>query len=327
MHLHITFALLIEPHGSGLAVAVGLASAAAFATSNALQHRVAGRVPPSVTRAFAVLRHLARQPAWVVATGISTCALLLHAVALRMGSVALVQPLMLVGVVLAVPVRAALERKLPPWGEVKAVGVIVVGLAVFILCANPEPSHAEPALGVLTGFVLVCFGVTVGALRASRRMCAGAPHRQAAMLGVGAGFMFGATAGLLKVVGTMVGGDRARLPVMLVVLAMMVAAGLLGTAMNQRAYQLAPIAYSMPLVNVVDIIVAVAFGAAVYGEVPGHSATLLGLQLTALGCVAVGLRAISGLRTDAGSPTIETRPDCDATRVTDSVPVPAGALR
>ena len=35
-------------------------------------------------------------------------------------------------------------------------------------------------------------------------------------------------------------------------LAGLVIAGVLGTAVNQRAYQIAPIAFSMPLVNVVD---------------------------------------------------------------------------
>src|SRR5690349_8382106 len=92
--------------GPGLAVVVGLGSAGAFAASNAMQHRVAGTVPASARRASEVLGHLARQPGWVMATGVSTLAVALHATALRLGSLALVQPLMLVGVVLAVPVRA-----------------------------------------------------------------------------------------------------------------------------------------------------------------------------------------------------------------------------
>ena len=69
---------------------------------------------------------------------------------------------------------------------------------------------------------------------------------------------------------------------------MLVAAGLLGTAMNQRAYQLAPISYSMPMVNVVDIMVAVLFGAVVFGELPaphpGHARPAV---------VSAGLRRVS----------------------------------
>jgi glucose uptake protein GlcU len=313
MAIHAATALLSGPGTTGVAVAMGLGSAASFAASNALQHRAAGTVPSTVHRALAVLAHLARQPAWIVATCISFCALLLHALALRFGAIALVQPLMLVGVVLAVPVRSALERKAPRWCEIRAVGVTVVGLAVFILSANPHSSGAKPVIPAAGAFVLGCFVLGLCALRASRTRCAGAPARQAAMLGSGAGVMFGATAGLLKLVGMSISTDASDLPMLLGVLGALVAAGLLGTAMNQRAYQIAPISYSMPLVNVVDILVAVLFGAVVFGELPGHSATVLGMQLGALGCVIVGLRLISALHTD--------RPDASVTAA------PVGQLR
>src|SRR4051794_2429094 len=92
---------------AGLAVLVALGSALCFATSNALQHRVAGTVPATLRRPLAVLAHLARRRLWLAATMVSCTALMLHAAALRLGSIALVQPLMLVGVVLAVPLRAA----------------------------------------------------------------------------------------------------------------------------------------------------------------------------------------------------------------------------
>jgi len=280
----------------GVAVAAGMGSAGAFAISNALQHRAAGTVPATVRRALAVLGHLARQRAWLGATGISFCAVLLHALALRVGSIALVQPLMLVGVVLAVPARAALERKLPPWREVRAVGVTVVGLTVFVLSANPEPSMTTPRIPLAAVFVVGCFAVALFALRASRRCGTRAAGPQAVMLGAGAGVMFGATAGLLKLVSiTATSTSGLHLP-FLAALGMLVASGLLGTAMNQRAYQIAPIAFSMPLVNVVDIVVALLFGAAVFGELPGHTFGQLGLQLGALVCVSVGLVLIASLR-------------------------------
>jgi hypothetical protein len=303
MVVHMATVLLDGTGTTGAAVAMGLASAASFATSNALQHRAAGTVPPAVHRVLAVLGHLARQRVWVVATCISFCALVLHALALRFGSIALVQPLMLVGVVLAVPVRSALERKAPRWCEIRAVGVTAVGLTVFILTIHAQSPGAPPVIPVAGAFVLGCFVVGLVALRASRSgHFAGAPARQAAILGSGAGVMFGATAGLLKVLGTSVGASGSALPTVLGVLGMLVAAGLLGTAMNQRAYQLAPISHSMPMVNVVDIMVAVLFGAVVFGELPAHTPAMLVLQLSALGCVGVGLRLIAALDTDRAAP-------------------------
>ena len=80
-------------------------------------------------------------------------------------------------------------------------------------------------------------------------------------------------------------------------------AGILGTAINQRAYQIAPLAFSMPVVNVVGVLVAIVFGAFVFGEVPGHSPGGMVVQLLGLGVLAVG-----PARDRAA------RPDCRGTR-------------
>jgi hypothetical protein len=112
--------------------------------------------------------------------------------------------------------------------------------------------------------------------------------------------MFGATAGLMKYAGSALTAPGGRWSAV-VALGMLAVAGLLGTAMNQRAYQIAPIAFSMPLVNVVDIMVAVLFGAAVFGEVPGHTVSHVVVQLAALGCVTTGLALIAALRARSGT--------------------------
>jgi len=283
-----------------LAVSLGVLSATCFAASNALQHRAAGSVPSTTRAPLAVLAHLARQPTWVVATGISFCAMLLHAFALRLGSIVLVQPLMLVGVVAAVLVRSALEHTVPRWCEVRAVGLTTCGLAVFILSAAPRTSGVEPSVLTVGPLVLGCFALGLGALRGSRGRLACTPGRRAAMLACGAGVMFGATAGLLKIVGMWITGDSGLLRLLGAAVAL-VLAGLLGTAMNQRAYQIAPITSSMPVVNVVDIMVAVAFGALVLGKLPGHTVVLVLLQVTALGCVGLGLWLISALESDGAA--------------------------
>jgi drug/metabolite transporter (DMT)-like permease len=275
------------------AFAVGLTSAAGFATANALQHQAAGRVPESVEKALRVLAHLAGQRVWLIATAVSFSAMLLHAVALRLGSLALVQPLMLVGVVLAVPLRAALERKTPTPSELRAVSTTVAGLALFVVSTNPTPSNSSAPLAVGAAFVGACLAIALLALRLSGGKDLG-PRRQAALLGAGAGLMFGATAGLLKAIGGALTSGRSP-ALVAAILGCLVVAGLLGVAMNQRAYQIAPLAFSMPLVNVVDILVAVVFGVVVFGESPAHGVAFLVLQGTGLVVMTIGLRQISCL--------------------------------
>jgi drug/metabolite transporter (DMT)-like permease len=288
--------LLSSHAGVGIPLAVGLVSASGFAVANSLQHRVAGTVPADVTRATAVLRHLARRPQWQVATTISFLAMVCHALALRLGSITLVQPLMLVGVVLAVPLRAALERERPPWAALRAVGTTTLGLAAFLAFADLHGADAAPRFAVAAALVGV--GVVLAgamALLGNGRL---RPRAHAALLGTAAGVLFGLTAGLLKLVGTAFSHPGTPLLTRLLLVGGLVGAGLMGTAVNQRAYQIAPIAFSMPLVNVLDIVVALVFGSLVFQEVPGHDPTGLALQVVALGCVALGLRGIARLDVD-----------------------------
>lgn len=280
------------------AIAVGLAAALAAATSNAMQHRVAGSVPASVDKPIALLTVLLHKPVWLVATVMSFSGLLLHGTALRLGSIALVQPLILVGVVLAIPIRAALELKVPTWHEVRAVLVTMIGLGTFLACVDPSPSSSR--VSVVPGVVMVLGGLAAAAWvvlgKTDRR---GGPRTQAALLAVAAGVMFGLTAGLLKAVGGSVTSGSAL--TMAVPLAALVATGLLGTALNQRAYQIAPLSTSMPLVNVIDVVVAVAFGALVFHEAPTHTPGLLAVQGAALVCLAAGLHLIARLGTSTHS--------------------------
>ena len=126
------------------AAAVAFASACGFALSTSLQHRSAGQAPASVQSSAGVLRFVVTKPAWLLGITIGAGAFVLHAAALKLGAIALVQPIMITGVVLAVPVRAALDRSLPTKGELRSVLITALGLAAFLVVANPVPSADAP---------------------------------------------------------------------------------------------------------------------------------------------------------------------------------------
>jgi hypothetical protein len=282
--------------GNQWAVLLGLMSAAAFATSNALQHRVAGAVPVEVDRAFGVIAVVVRKPLWLMASTISFGAVILHGTALRHGSVSLVQPLMLVGVVVAVPLRSALDLKVPSRDEVRAVLITMAGLGALLACATPQPSAAPPSGRTAAALVIVGL-VLAGTVLKLLASLEARPRLAAATLGCTSGVMFGLTAGLLKMLGAAM-GDR-DLMAAVGPLVGLVAAGLLGVAMNQRAYQLASLSLSMPLINVIDVVVAVLFGALVFHELPGHTPGLLALQGLALVWLCFGLREIARIEESA----------------------------
>ncbi|HET7357000.1 MAG TPA: DMT family transporter [Nocardioidaceae bacterium] len=276
-----------------LAALVALLSASGFAFSTSLQHRVAGGAPESVHSAVGILQYVVRRPAWLLGSVIGAVALFLHAVALKLGAIALVQPLMLTGVVLAVLVRAGLDRRLPERAEVGAVVIISAALAVFLVVANPRPSQAAPDQG--TAAVMVVAGVVVAGLITLAARGVPGPGARASLLGVAAGTLFGLTGGLLKLIGASVQSEALVASLLRWPLLAMVAIGVWAIAINQRAYQIAPLAKSMPVLNVVDVLVAVLFGFVVFGERPAHGLLALVVQGAALVCLTFGLRRLAQL--------------------------------
>ncbi len=111
------------------------------------------------------------------------------------------------------------------------------------------------------------------------------------LLGISAGILFGLVAALIK----LVVGELGRPADVLTSwpLWALVGAGVTGMAINQRAYQLAPLSMSMPVLNIVDVLVAIGLGAWAFGEAPAHSPLALVIQAVALACMAVGLHQIA----------------------------------
>ena len=278
------------PEVQGVALLAALCSAVGAALSTSLQHEQAGAAPSLVGSPASLLVHLARRPLWIAAQLISVASFCLHTVALRYGSLALVQPVVVSGMVLAVPVRAALAKRPPGLDELLPVLLTGSGLTVFVLASGSVSAHpAEPGSPDPAARVFTCAGLGVAAFTYYAGCRSG--RWRASLLGLAAGILFGIAAGLLKLVlgelaTTGVGAVLATWPT-----GALLVAGIGGSAVNQSAYRAGRLSASMPLLNVADVLVALAFGVAVLGEVPTHSPTAVVVQCCALSCVAAGLWA------------------------------------
>lgn len=268
-----------------MAVGAALASAATFGLSTSLQHHVSSST--LVRGPHRLLLHLVRSPRWVAGMSLSVGAFALHAVALGHGALVLVQPAIVTGVVFAVLIRAALDRRTPSRAELGWAVVTWSGLAAFLVgagtskAAGSAPVHAGPAVAVVLALA------ALGALRAGRRPDGSVG--KGLWLGVVSGLLFGAVAVLLKL-------TIDALPGGLLPLAtswapwVMVACGVGAVLVNQRAYQTTRLSVSMPILNIVDVIVALVLAVVVFGETvslapPTLAAQGLGLVLMALGVV------------------------------------------
>ncbi len=270
-----------------VAVLLALGCAATFAVSTSVQHHAADSAPDSIGL-FGLLGYLLRRPLWLLGQILASAGFVLHALALHAGPIAVVQPIVVSGIIWAVPIRAAMNRHVPTAAELRGVVLTAVGLAVFLVASNP--TSGTTASRGLESFALVAGGavlalaanVAAGATRTSGR-------RRAFWLGVTAGILFGLVAGLLKMAlqafdeGGVIGALTAW-PTYGVLLA-----GLGGVLTNQRAYHTAGLSASMPVLNIVNVLTALAFGLTVFGEVPRHSPGMMLVEAVALGGIGVGL--------------------------------------
>lgn len=270
-----------------LAIGAAFASAATFGTSTSLQHLVSSGL--TETRPAHLLARLVRTPVWVTGMLLSVAAFALHAVALAAGPLVLVQPVIVTGVVFAVLIRSALDRRLPPGGEVAWACVTWAGLAAFLI-GTGSPSRAEhPLTPAAPAVALVLVLAALGGLLARRR-----PARSTTkglLLGAVSGVLLGLVAVLLK----LSLGAAATGPIGFATTWapwVMVACGGCAVLVNQRAYQTTRLSVSMPLLNIVDMLVALAFAVVVFGETPrfdGVHALAEAAGLLAMGVGVFGL--------------------------------------
>ena len=274
------------------AVLAALCASACSAAASALQHRAAVAVRAGGGRAFrATLTHRL----WLVAVALQGCGFLLHATALGLGQLVVVQPLLVCVVLFALPLNRLLRHEPITGREVGWAALLVAGLAGFLVTASPNvvlgPETADP-LPAIVATVAGAVAVIALVLVASRPRCAA--HWRARLLGAAAGILFAAQAALLKStvgllghgIGTLVGNWQ---PYVLILV------GLSGIACCQVAFRAAPLATSLPVVNTVNPLLGIVAGALVYHENVHYSGLPLLVESVCLGSLVAATLSLSRL--------------------------------
>jgi drug/metabolite transporter (DMT)-like permease len=249
------------------AVLLALGAALAYAAASVLQQREAeadrradggGAVGGGVRL---VLR-LARRPVWLAGLAADGLGYGLQALALGVGELLVVQPVLTSGILFALPISAWWAgRKLSRADFAWAV-TLAVGLALFLLLAGTDGGRDFAS----TDAWLVCAAIAVPLLAIC--LVAGAravDTRRAVLFAFTAGAVFGLTAALTK--STVVLIDHHGLgalthwePYALVVL------GAFGFVVNQRAFQAGSLTASLPTLTVVEPVVAAVVGVTMLHE-------------------------------------------------------------
>jgi drug/metabolite transporter (DMT)-like permease len=268
---------------TGPAVGAALGAALCFALSSVLQQRGASRAPEDCGR-WLVL-HLLRRPVWVAGLAAAVATLVLQFVALAFGELGLIQPLMLLGLLFALPLSVLLEKCRPSPREWAWALLLVAGLSVFLAAARPRPGRpvADDSwiLGLAGAFGLV-IAVLIGLATGPARR-----HR-AALLGLATGIGYGVSAALMKYTYGLASESPSRLLTSWPGYTLLVVGGA-SVFLNQLAYRSGPLAGALPPLAIADPVVAVVFGVAAFDESLRTGGVAVAVQVLAVVVVVVAI--------------------------------------
>ena len=283
------------------AIAFALLAALCNAVSVLTRH-VASTADPDRPTGLRLVGYLLRNPRWLAGTGAQVGAFAFQAVALQLGQLSVVQPLLVTELVMALVLRRVWIRQAVAWAAWAGAAATCAGLAVFIVAAEPRGGHSGPTGGHWAA-VVVAYVAVAGSLMILAR--SGSPSRRAALYGLAGGITWALEATFIKSATNILaqvglGGLFTQWPVYAVAVG-----GAAGVVIEQAALQNGPLRVSQPLLVIIDPIVSIALSVWLFGEYfvinPGVlAAAAAGFVVMCAGVVVLSLTAPATVEEDAG---------------------------
>lgn len=255
------------------AASAAVTAAALFATGTALQYRA---VAPSQ---HGDLRRAVASPMWLLGTGVLAVGLGLHALALHEGPLTLVQPLLILGLLFALPASRFAGGPSIRSADLCWALLLVIAVTAFLVTATPaaatgkdiDTAPAFAAFGLSLGGVIVC--VLVARAMSGRLV--------STMLGAAAGIALAASAALIKVCTDLAARNIASLLSGWQLYALILVGGS-GLLLSQMAYRAGPMTASLPAINTLNPVVSVTIGWGVFDERFRTGGTAVALEAISL---------------------------------------------
>jgi hypothetical protein len=245
-----------------LAAVLAIIAAMLLAVGTVAQQRSAATVSDDTARGLGLIRALVRRPLWWLGLLGDGGGYLVQAAALGVGSLLLVQPLLVTTLLFALPLGARWARRPLARADVVWSVVLAVALAVFVVSGDPTEGVDRAGLAEWwpTGSVLL--GLLAAGLVASARSRG---TTRAVLLAGCTALCYGIAAALTKGVVDSLGDGLVALLTAWETYAL-VAASVLGTLLQQSAFQAGQLGASLPTMIVGEPVVAVVIGALVLQE-------------------------------------------------------------
>jgi drug/metabolite transporter (DMT)-like permease len=245
-----------------IAAPLAVSSALCVAIGDVLQQRAAHRISGRSVDHIELVAKLLRDPGWWRGALVLLASIGLQAAALGQGSVLLVQPLLMLSLLFALPLSARLSRRTVTGREWIWAGLLTVAVAVIVVVGHPQPGRSSAPVHTWAAVVVVLGPLLAGCVGAGQ-IRGGAPA--AVLFAFVSGSLWAVFAVLTKEVVARLGDGvwaTARAPELYACLL----AALGGLVFSQSAFRAGPLTASMPTLQVSQPVVAAVLGVVVLDE-------------------------------------------------------------
>ena len=271
-------------------VFLALLSAFVYGAGVVLQQRAALEAPPEEAARPRLLLRLVRRPLWLLGLSADVVGFGLQAAALHRGSLVVVQPLITTSLVFALVLTSVWTHEPISRRQWTAVGMVLLGLAVFLIVA--APNEESSAVAGMRDWILTTTTITAAAGVALAAGLRAVGSARAAFFAVAAGIADAFMAVMAKTFsGSFDDGlaatFRSWTPYALI------AAGLIAMLLISTAYQAGHPTVSLPIITVTDPLVASLIGISLFGDELLLDGVRGPLVLLALAAIGTGLLMLS----------------------------------
>ncbi len=269
-----------------IAVVLAVASAFCYALSAVLQEREASRQEAG---GLALVASLVRRRGWWAAIGATIVGALLHLAAVGAGPLAVVQPIGVATLVIALVIGSRLYGRPVPARSWAGAACVVTGLPAVLAAVPHDALRAGPPVEGTAGYwpIAAVLAVVVAVALASALVLGAGPHRRGSAIAFAgaAAVCFGFTSATAKTI--LLGHlEVARFAVGVVVVC-------LGTVLAQHAYRDGGLGAPLAVLTLLDPFTAGAVGMLVLGEPFGTTPVTLALGVAGGLVTAVGVALLS----------------------------------
>ena len=246
----------------------------------------AGSAGRGLAASAALTLRLVRSPVWLAGWLVNLAGFLLQATALRLGSVAMVQPLMPAQLLFAMPLAAWQARRWPTTLDWLSALAIAAGVGVLLLHGGAAPPAGAADLGRVALTALTAAAAVAALLTTARGR---SPRWAAVSIACAAGVCFATSAVFMKLTADRLVDDG--LPALLTdwPAYSLACSTTLGLVLGQAAFAAGPLPWAVAAMNIVNPVVGYAVGVVAFHADPVDDAAAWWVVLLVAALLVAGV--------------------------------------